>query len=71
MNKALAVVLMLGLAGAVLAHEGEHHILGKVIAIGENSITVETVGNEPKKVPYGSRRRPRFKRTGLPPLSRT
>lgn len=50
MKKALAVVLLLTLAGAVLAHEGEHHIMGKVTTIGENSITVETAGKEPKKV---------------------
>ena len=38
------------LSGLALAHEGERHIMGKVTAISDNSIAVETAGKEPKTV---------------------
>ncbi len=38
------------LSGLALAHEGERHIMGKITAVSDNSITVETAGKEPKTV---------------------
>lgn len=45
-----AFLVLFALSGAVWAHEGEHHILGKVTAVSANSITVETAGKEMKVV---------------------
>jgi len=57
----LALSLLSGLA---LAHEGERHIMGKITAVSDNSITVETAGKEPKTVTVAITAQTKFVKSG-------
>jgi preprotein translocase subunit YajC len=52
------------LSGLALGHEGERHIMGKVIAVSDNSITVETAGKEPKTVTVAITAQTKFVKSG-------
>jgi len=67
MKRTLAVLfLMFGLVSLVLAHEGMHHFLGKVTAVADNSITVETAGKESKVVTVFITPQTKFEKDGSP-----
>lgn len=48
----LTILLITALAAMAFAHGGGEHIKGKVTAIGENSITIETPAKESKTVGF-------------------
>ena len=58
----LMVLVALGLA---LAHEGERPIMGKITAVSDNSITVETAGKEPKTVTVAITAQTKFVKSGV------
>lgn len=67
MKRRFALLLLsFGLACVLAAHEGVHHILGKVTAVTEKSITVETVGKEPKVVTASITPQTKFEKDGSP-----
>jgi hypothetical protein len=67
MKRTLVVLfLTFALAGVLQAHEGMHHILGKVTAVAENSITVETAGKESKVVTVSVSSQTKFEKDGKP-----
>src|SRR5262249_20290932 len=60
----MAPLLLLSIAGLALAHESEKHILGKVTAISDNSITVETATKDPQKIAVVITTQTKFLRSG-------
>jgi len=67
MKRMLAVLfLTFALAGVLAAHEGMQHMLGKVTAVTENSITVETAGKEPKVVTVSITPQTKLEKDGSP-----
>lgn len=67
MKRMLTVLfLTFALAGVLAAHEGMQHFLGKVTAVAENSITVETAGKESKVVTVSIAPQTKFEKDGSP-----
>lgn len=67
MKRMLVVLcLMFGLVSVLQAHEGMHHILGKVAAVADNSISVETAGKESKVVTVSITPQTKFEKDGNP-----
>lgn len=65
MKKLFAGLLfILSLAGATVGHEGQKHVLGQVVDIEDNSITVETTGKESKKLTVVVTRETKFQKSG-------
>lgn len=60
----MVTALVLGVVGAAVAHGGQKHVLGKVVAVGEDSITVETTGKEAKKVAIVVTGETKFQKSG-------
>ncbi len=61
---AVVVVVLVFTVGMALAHGNEQQIMGKVINISGNSITVETVKKETKTVEFTSETK--FVKSGSP-----
>jgi len=59
---------ILVLAGVLAAHEGMQHLLGRVTAVTESSITVETAGKEPKLVTVSITPQTKVEKDGSPAL---
>ncbi len=67
MKRMLAVlILTFAVAGFLAAHEGMRHMLGKVTAVAENSITVETAGKESKVITVSVTPQTKFEKDGSP-----
>lgn len=67
MKRMLAVpFLTWALASVLTAHEGMHHLLGKVTAVTGSSITVETAGKEPQAVTVLITPQTKFEKDGSP-----
>ena len=52
-RNAVLLIAILFVAGFAIAHQGMHHVLGTVIKISENSITVETREKTTAAVSFG------------------
>lgn len=53
LKRIVSIALLITLAGAVaFAHGGASHLKGKVTAVGENSITIETTDKQSKTVVF-------------------
>jgi hypothetical protein len=65
MIRKLAIVgLLLGFVVLAAAHDGPHQVLGKVVAIEKDSITVETAGKDAKKVTLAVTPKTKFEKSG-------